>query len=81
MVGQPGNHDSQQEREDTGEELRVVDTSHSLTKEELVELKRLASLSKTAKLLLGMVFAFLTIFKVPDVLDWGLTHLQYIKHP
>ena len=73
--------DSQQEREDAGEELRVVDTSYLLTREELVELKRLASLSKSAKLLLGMVFAVLTIFKVPDILEWGLTHLQYIKQP
>jgi len=74
-------HDSQQDREDAGEELRIVDTSYILTREELVELKRLASLSKSAKLLLGMVFAVLTIFKVPDVLEWGLSHLQYIKQP
>lgn len=74
-------HDSQQDREDAGEELRIVDTSYILTREELVELKRLASLSKSAKLLLGMVFAVLTIFKVPDVLEWGLAHLQYIKQP
>lgn len=71
--------DSQQDREAVVEELRIVDTSYMLTREEFVELKRLASLSKSAKLLLGMVFAVLTIFKVPEILEWGLSHLQYIK--
>lgn len=37
------------------ESLKIVDTSDSLTKEELQELKRLVSLSKTARTVIAVV--------------------------
>jgi len=44
---------------DDDDSLRVIDTSNSLTKEELAELKKLAAMSKTAKILFSVVFSIM----------------------
>jgi energy-converting hydrogenase Eha subunit B len=50
--------------------LRVIDTSNSLTKEELIELKKLAAMSKTAKFLFGMVFSVLLFIGFDHLFEW-----------
>lgn len=50
--------------------LKVVDTSDVLTKEELIELKKLAAMSKTAKFLFGMVFSVLLFIGFDHLFEW-----------
>ena len=50
--------------------LRVIDTSNSLTKEELMELKKLAAMSKTAKFLFGIVFSVLLFIGFDHLFEW-----------
>jgi len=50
--------------------LKVVDTSDVLTKEELRELKRLASLSKTAKVIISVVFGIIALLGADHLLEW-----------
>jgi hypothetical protein len=50
--------------------LRVIDTSNSLTKEELIELKKLAAMSKTAKFLFGIVFSVLLFIGFDHLFEW-----------
>ena len=55
---------------DENDSLRVIDTSNSLTKEELIELKKLAAMSKTAKFLFGMVFSVLLFIGFDHLFEW-----------
>lgn len=55
---------------DENESLRIIDTSNSLTKEELIELKKLAAMSKTAKFLFGMVFSVLLFIGFDHLFEW-----------
>jgi len=64
------------QHEDNDYRLTLIDTSKGLTVEELTELKQLASLSKTAKLIVGIGFGILTIFGVPDILAWLGKHFH-----
>ena len=50
--------------------LRVIDTSNSLTKEELVELKKLAAMSKTAKLVFSIVFSIMMFVGADHLIEW-----------
>jgi len=50
--------------------LRVIDTSNSLTKEELIELKKLAAMSKTAKFLFSIVFSVLLFIGFDHLFEW-----------
>lgn len=50
--------------------LKIVDTSDVLTKEELRELKRLASMSKTAKVLLSVVFSVIMFVGIDHLVEW-----------
>ena len=52
------------------ESLRVIDTSNGLTKEELLELKKLAAMSKTAKIFFGMVFSVLLFIGFDHLFEW-----------
>ena len=54
--------------------LRVIDTSNSLTKEELAELKKLAAMSKTAKMFFTVVFSIMMFVGVDHLIEW-------LKHP
>jgi hypothetical protein len=62
---------SERLREESGIRLRVIDTENSLTKEELVELKRLASMSKIARYTISVVIGVLSVLGLPAILDWG----------
>lgn len=53
-----------------GENLRIVDTSDTLTIEELRELKKLASLSKTTRVVVGVAFAIVGVMGFPTVIEW-----------
>lgn len=55
---------------DKEESLKVIDTSDVLTKEELRELKRLASLSKTAKVIVSVVFGAIALIGADHLLEW-----------
>ena len=59
---------------DDDDSLRVIDTSNSLTKEELAELKKLAAMSKTAKILFSVVFSIMMFVGVDNLIEW-------LKHP
>lgn len=50
--------------------LKIVDTSDVLTKEELIELKKLAAMSKMAKLIFGAVFAIMMFVGADHLIDW-----------
>ena len=50
--------------------LKVIDTSDGLTKEELLELKKLAAMSKTAKLLFTVVFSIMMFVGVDHLIEW-----------
>ena len=50
--------------------LRVVDTSESLTLDELKELKKLAGLSKATRLILGFIFALVGLTGLPMIIDF-----------
>lgn len=50
-------------------ELEVIDTDGKLTKEELKELKRLASLSKTTRTLFAVAMGFVAIFGFDRLID------------
>lgn len=59
---------------DDDDSLRVIDTSNSLTKEELAELKKLAAMSKTAKIIFSVVFSIMMFVGVDHLIEW-------FKHP
>jgi hypothetical protein len=52
------------------DELRIIDTSNGLTKEELAELKKLAALSKTAKFFMGILFSLFLFIGFDHLVDW-----------
>lgn len=55
---------------DDDDSLRVIDTSNSLTKEELAELKKLAAMSKTAKVIFSVVFSIMMFVGVDHLIEW-----------
>lgn len=60
---------------DEGESVRVVDTDdgRTLTRQEIEELKRLASLSRSTRLFIGLVMGIVTLFGIDKIVDF-LTH-------
>jgi len=59
---------------DDDDSLRVIDTSNSLTKEELAELKKLAAMSKTAKIIFSVVFSIMMFVGVDHLIEWLKHH-------
>lgn len=55
---------------DDDDSLRVIDTSNSLTKEELAELKKLAAMSKTAKVIFSVVFSIMMFVGADHLIEW-----------
>ena len=55
---------------DDDDSLRVIDTSNSLTREELAELKKLAAMSKTAKIIFSVVFSIMMFVGVDHLIEW-----------
>lgn len=56
------------------EGLQVIDTSDVLTKEELRELKKLASLSKTTKTIFAFAMAIVALFGIDKVIEFLSSH-------
>jgi ABC-type phosphate/phosphonate transport system permease subunit len=58
----------------SGEELRqhlhIVDTSESLTLEELRELKKLVAMSRTSKTLMMILVGIITVFGIDKILTF-----------
>ncbi len=52
------------------ENLKIIDTSDSLTKEELQELKKLAALSKSARVFMSLVFAIVVFVGFDKLFEW-----------
>lgn len=52
------------------ESLKVIDTSNGLTREELAELKKLAAMSKTAKIIFSVVFSIMLFVGFDHLLEW-----------
>ena len=52
------------------ETLRVIDTSETLTLDELKELKKLAAMSKIAKGVIAMVIGGITLVGVDKLVDF-----------
>jgi len=52
------------------DDLKIIDTSQGLTKEELAELKKLAAMSKSAKFMIGMVFSLLLFVGFDHLVEW-----------
>lgn len=59
---------------DDNDSLRVIDTSNSLTREELAELKKLAAMSKTAKIIFSVVFSLMLFVGFDHLLEWVKSH-------
>lgn len=55
---------------DDDDSLRVIDTSNSLTREELAELKKLAAMSKTAKVIFSVVFSIMMFVGADHLIEW-----------
>ena len=56
-------------RQDDESTLHVVDTSKALTMEELQELKRLAALSKGAKLIAAIILGAVSLLGADKIID------------
>ena len=52
------------------ESLKVIDTSNGLTREELQELKKLAAMSKTAKIIFSVVFSIMMFVGADHLIEW-----------
>ena len=52
------------------ESLKIIDTSDGLTREELLELKKLAAMSKTAKLIFSVVFSIMLFVGADHLIEW-----------
>ena len=50
--------------------LEYLDTSEVLTKEELIELKKLAKMSIIGKWIIGRIIAFVSITGMDKISDW-----------
>jgi len=59
------------------DELQVVDTTNVLTKEELQELKRLASLSKTARFFVLGLMAIVSLVGLPAIISLIQKHFTW----
>ena len=55
---------------DDDDSLRVIDTSNGLTREELAELKKLAAMSKTAKVIFSVVFSIMMFVGADHLIEW-----------
>jgi hypothetical protein len=55
----------------------IIDTTHKLTYDEVVELKRIAQLSKTTRAFVVVLMAIVTLIGVPTVLSWTQKHLGW----
>ena len=52
------------------ENLKIIDTSGGLTKQELQELKKLAALSKSARVFMSIIFAIVVFVGFDKLFEW-----------
>jgi hypothetical protein len=52
------------------DDLKIIDTSQGLTKEELTELKKLAAMSKSAKVIFGVIFSIMMFVGFDQLVEW-----------
>ena len=52
------------------ENLKIIDTKESLTKKELQELKKLAALSKSARVFMSLIFAIVVFVGFDKLFEW-----------
>ena len=57
--------------------LQVIDTENLLTKDELQELKRLASLSRTARIFVIAAMALVSMVGFPAIIEWFHKHVSW----
>ena len=55
----------------------IVDTTYKLTYEEVVELKRIAQLSKTTRAVVVILMSLVALIGVPTVMGWTQKHLGW----
>lgn len=60
-------------------DLRLIDTEDALTMEELRELKKLASLSKTTRVVFGVIFGVLALTGINPLIAWLSTLFSHAK--
>jgi len=60
-------------------DLRLIDTEDALTMEELRELKKLASLSKTTRVVFGVIFGVLALTGINPLITWLSTLFSHAK--
>ena len=54
----------------SNDDLKIIDTSQGLTKEELEELKKLAAMSKSAKIIFGIIFSIMMFVGFDQLVEW-----------
>ena len=57
-----------------GDTLIVLDDTNTLTRSEIIELKKIANASKTTKLLIVAGMALYSLFHLPEVIDFFARH-------
>jgi hypothetical protein len=67
--------ESSQQKQD----LQLIDTEDALTMEELRELKKLANLSKTTRVVFGVIFGILALTGINPFITWLSTLFSQAK--
>lgn len=55
----------------------IVDVTYKLTYDEVVELKRIAQLSKTTRAVVMVLMGIVSIIGIPAILDWVHKHFNW----
>lgn len=61
---------------DEEETMHIVDDTRVFTKSEILELKRIAQVSKLSKYIIGVITALFTLFVIPQVISWAQAHIK-----
>ena len=64
---------------DEEETLRIIDTTNNLTVEELQELKKLAAMAKSARMVIAFVIGGIMLFGGDKVIDLLQAHATQVK--
>ncbi len=56
--------------------IPLIDDSQGLTLEELAEIKKLVALSKTTKIVAGVIFGVIGVLGLPAILSWVSKHFN-----
>lgn len=64
---------------DEEETLRIIDTTNNLTVEELQELKKLAAMAKSARMVIAVVIGGIMLVGGDKVIDLLQSHASQVK--